>query len=43
MLITEWKERKFFDAHNCVEAEFVAVTHDAEAFLENGEPIGFRL
>jgi len=43
MLIFWVKRTYFFDAQNCIEAEFVAVTHDANAFLENWEAIGFCL
>jgi hypothetical protein len=44
MVITEWRERKFFDVHSAIDAEdFYSVSHDADAFLVDQDPAGFRL
>ena len=33
MVIPEWKERNFFDIHSATHADFISVSHDADAFL----------
>ena len=44
MVIPEWRERKFFDVHSAIDAEdFYSVSHDADAFLVDQDPAGFRL
>ena len=44
MVIPEWRERKFFDVHSGIDAEdFYSVSHDADVFLVDQGPAGFRL
>ena len=33
MVIPEWKERNFFDIHSATHADFISVSHDADAFV----------
>jgi hypothetical protein len=43
MAIPEWKERKFFDIHCAIHADFISVSHDADAFLGGNDPAEFRI
>jgi len=42
-VIPEWKERKFFDIHSAIHADFISVSHDADAFIAGDDPAGFRI
>ena len=41
IVIPEWKERTFYDLHEYVLGEFVAIPHDSDSFVESGEVTGF--
>jgi len=43
IVIPEWKERKFFDIHSAIHADFISVSHDADAFIAEDDPAGFRI
>lgn len=43
IVIPEWKERKFFDIHSAIHADFISVSHDADAFIAGDDPAGFRI
>ena len=43
IVIPEWEERTFYDLHEYVLGEFVAIPHDSYSFVESGEVTGFRI
>jgi hypothetical protein len=43
MVIPEWKKPKFFDIHTGIDADFISVSHDYDAFLVGDGPAGFRI
>ena len=43
IVIPECKERTFYDLHEYVLGEFVAIPHDSDSFVESGEVTGFRI
>jgi hypothetical protein len=43
IVIPEWKERKFFDIHSAIHADFISVSQDADAFIAGDDPAGFRI
>jgi len=43
ILIPEWKERAFYDLHEYVLGEFVAIPHVSDSFVKRGELTGFRI
>ena len=43
IVIPEFKERAFFDLHAAIPGEFIAIPHDADAFLESEQATGFRI
>ena len=39
----EFKEREFWNAHETIHEDFITVSNDANFFLAEGLPIGFRI
>ena len=43
IVISEWKERAFFDIHDGIPGEFETIPDDADSFLENEEDSGLPI